>query len=136
MNVETLQTMSKVAYILAAATFLASIFMFFLFRIPETFNELTGRAAKKFIAEAKKKNETTAIEQQKSAFGTSETLVSSDLLLPKSGSLSSATSEETTRLIPNTLAENHSQALPAVSPDAEFKIIEEFSFTGSKEIIE
>ena len=125
MNVETLQTMSKVAYILAAAAFLASILMFFLFRIPETFNELTGRAAKKFIAEAKKKNETTAIEQQKSAFGTSETLISSDLLLPKSGSLSPAISEETTRLIPNTLAENYSQALPAVSLDAEFKEISE-----------
>lgn len=149
MNVETLQSMSRIAFIIAGAALLISVSMFFIFNIPKLFNELTGRAAKKFIAEAQKKNQIAEPENE-NAFGTSEQLISSELVSAQLGSSSAKTvttkltpSEETTRLATNPLAQNagqkqqdSGQVLPVVSSDTGFSVIEEFSFTSSTEIIE
>ncbi|MDE6088446.1 MAG: hypothetical protein K2G25_08685 [Oscillospiraceae bacterium] len=149
MNVETLQSMSRIAFIIAIAALLISILMFFLFNIPKLFNELTGRAAKRFIAEAQKKNEVTEAETG-AAFGTSENLLSSELISAQLSSPSTKTVttkltslEETTKLATNPLIQNAGQAqqnanqkIPIINPNAGFSIIEEFSFTSSTEIIE
>ena len=149
MNVETLQSMSRIAFIIAIAALLISIFMFFLFNIPKLFNELTGRAATRFIAEAQKKNEVTEAETG-ATFGTSENLLSSELISAQSGSMSTravttklTSLEETTRLATNPLIpgarpvqQNTNQEISVLNPNAEFSIIEEFSFTSSTEIIE
>lgn len=149
MNVEILQSMSRIAFIIAIVALLISILMFFLFNIPKLFNELTGRAAKKFIAEAQKKNEVTEAETG-AAFGTSENLLSSELISAQSGSMSTkavttklTSLEKTTKfatnpLIPDTrqIQQNTNQKNSVLNPNAEFSIIEELSFTCSTEIIE
>ncbi|MDE7121437.1 MAG: hypothetical protein K2O42_04675 [Oscillospiraceae bacterium] len=146
MSVETLQNISRICLIIAVVVFLASILLFFLFNIPKLFSELTGRDARKFIAEAKKKNEET---QSDTFSGTSESLLSSELVSERlSDSQKTVTTKliplkETTRLPVNPLVKNVEQiqqnsgnAIPVVHPDVEFSIIEEFSFTSSTEIIE
>lgn len=139
-NVENLQFMSRIALIIAIVAFLISVLLFFLFNVPKLFSELTGRAEKKFIAEAKKKNEHS---EPDTSFGTSEALLSSELI---SETLSTSVSkvattkltplDETTRLSVNPLVQEANQKNSAVNHGDEFSIIEEFSFTSSTEIIE
>lgn len=132
MNVETLQSISKVAFIVATAAFLISVLLFFLFHIPRLFDELTGRAEKKFIAEAQKKNE---ISESKKNTGTSEKSFSSGLT---SESLNYP-SEETAQLIPlqeTTMLPDGQSMQNTEKKETDFFIIEEFSFTSSTEIIE
>lgn len=132
MNVETLQSMSRIAFIVAAVAFLISILLFFLFHIPRLFDELTGRAAKKFIAEAQKKNETSESE---TTVGTSENLLFS-------GSISEPLNhppEKTAQLIPlqeTTILQASQPVQNTEKKETDFFIIEEFSFTSSTEIIE
>lgn len=149
MNVETLQNMSKIAFVIAIVAFLCAVLMFFLFNIPKLFSELTGRAAKKFIVEAKKKNE---VDETIINPGTSEILLSSELISTKlnSQSMSEATTkltskliypQETTSLTVNPLTQysaqqNNNQKIPNVNLGTKFLIVEELSFTSSTEIIE
>lgn len=139
MSAETLQNISRICLIIAIVAFLTSILLFFLFNIPKLFSELTGRDARRFIAEAKKKNEET---QSDISSETSESLLSSELVSKRlNDSQKTVTTklislEETTRLTVNPLVQNAENAIPVVHPDAEFSIIEEFSFTSSTEIIE
>ena len=149
MNVEDLQSMSRIALIIAIVLLLTAVLLFFLFRIPELIAELTGRAEKKFIAEAQKKNQ-TADEEEHVTSSFSESLISSSLVsqeLNPSGFKSTTTklapnATETTVLHSSAMMPQTAQttAVSAVnsqpSPPAGFFIIEEFSFTGSTEIIE
>lgn len=146
MNVETLQAMSYYAYIIAGILFIISVFLFIIFNIPKLFNEITGRATKKFIANANKKNEIMASEnQEKSAYATSGQLISSDLITAQQKHTVSKVM--TTKLISQQgmkhsdenlvrMQENTETELPAVSQNIEFSVIQEFSFTSSTEIIE
>ena len=142
MNVETLQTMSIIAYIIAGSALLLAILMFFLFNVPKIFNELTGRAERKFIAEAQKKNEVSETTSENSV---SESLFSSGLHPP---TVQTATTklnvmQDRTGLTVNLMMQNTGsvdktaeQKIPVVSPENGFSILEEFSFTSSAEIIE
>lgn len=146
MNVETLQAMSHYAYIIAGILFIISVFLFIIFNIPKLFNEITGRATKKFIANANKKNEIMASEnQEKSAYATSGQLISSDLITAQQKHTVSKVM--TTKLISQQgmkhsdenlvrMQENTETELPVVSQNIGFSVIQEFSFTSSTEIIE
>ncbi len=134
MNVENLQFMSRVAFFVAVAALLLSILLFFVFHIPQLFNELTGRAAKKFIENAKKKNENSESEP---SFEASESLRTSGLVSQTQHSTAEKvvttmliSPEETTLLSKNSVTQN------AESKETDFFVIEEFYFTSSKEIIE
>lgn len=144
MSTETLNTLSTVCIVIAVISLLSAILMFFLFNVPRLINELTGRDAKKFIAEAKRKNEEQPEEKHS---GTSETLLSSELVSEQLGARTVTTklpsAEDTTLLTGSTLPQNPDQsdqndepALPVIAPDAEFRILEEISFTSSNEIIQ
>ena len=57
MAVETLQTMSLVAFIAAGILFLIAVACFFLFNIPKIIGEVTGSTARKAIENIRKQNE-------------------------------------------------------------------------------
>ncbi len=140
-NVEILQNLSLICIIIAVILFLTAVVLFFVFHIPKLFNELTGRDAQKFIAEAQKKN-TEEIPEEK-AYGTSESLLSSELI---SSSLTGTQQKlATTKLSPESAAlksitkkQKSEQSKPVSEKltETEFSIIEELSFTSSQEIIQ
>ncbi|MBR1529599.1 MAG: hypothetical protein IJ642_09925 [Oscillospiraceae bacterium] len=139
MNVENLQFLSRIALIVSIAALLLSVLMFFLFHIPRLFNELTGRAEKKFIAEAQKKNEAP---NEEASPGTSGALLSSELI---SESLNGTVQKvsTTTKLTPtegtarlNIPAPIQEEQLRSLQPDPAFRIVTEFAFTSSTELIE
>lgn len=56
---ETLSTLSFVCYISAAVLFVVGIVLFVVLRIPKTFNDYTGRSARKRIMKIRNTNEQT-----------------------------------------------------------------------------
>lgn len=57
MNVELMQTLSLIFYLLAAAMFFTAIALFFLLRVPSLFGYITGSTAKKAIESIRLQNE-------------------------------------------------------------------------------
>lgn len=63
MSVEVLQSISIAAFIAAAALFLISVALFFIFDIPKTFGEISGSTAKKAIENIRRQNEQTGTKE-------------------------------------------------------------------------
>ena len=57
MSVELLQTLSVIAYLLAAVLFALAVFLFFYLKVPALWGEVSGRTARKAIAAMKWKGE-------------------------------------------------------------------------------
>lgn len=57
MTVELLQTLSLVAYIVAAILFLVGVALFFLLDVPKLYGDVSGRTAKKAIEAIRQQNE-------------------------------------------------------------------------------
>lgn len=54
---DTLELLSRIFYAAAAAAFLAAVVLWFRLKIPQTISDLTGRSARKSIAEVRARNE-------------------------------------------------------------------------------
>lgn len=59
MEVETLQTLSWIAFIIAGVLFLLCIALFFLLDVPKLYGDISGRTAKKAIEAIRQQNEAT-----------------------------------------------------------------------------
>lgn len=55
--VETLKTLSVISYVLAGISLLTSVILWFLLKIPRVIGDLSGRNARKSIAEMRNVNE-------------------------------------------------------------------------------
>lgn len=146
MNIETLQSISRYAYLIGGILLAISVILFILFDIPKLFNEITGRATKRFIADTNRKNEAMIQEQEKkSAHAASGQLVSSGLLtngqngtVPKVMTTKLISQSEVKKdLFENPVQQNNAETkFSVVNPDVDFCIVQEFHFTSSTEIIE
>ncbi len=54
---DTLELLSRIFYAAASAAFLAAVVLWFRLKIPQTISDLTGRSARKSIAEVRARNE-------------------------------------------------------------------------------
>lgn len=143
MSVETLQLLSLIFLIAAGVLFLAAIAMFFMFRIPMLFGELTGITARKSIAAIQERSlhgESGSIKGSGSVSSASEQLAPGATPPP-------VTSPGTTKLPTVKLKELENlttsaatseltvEAVPTQNPAAVFRVLEELSYTSSTEII-
>ena len=160
MNIENIQKLSFIFFILAAVFFLISVVMFFSFKVPKLFNELTGIAANKEI-----KN--ISFKSSKSGSGILHTgkkrpenimTLSGNLKTPsdmyefrsddtrklKTKELKEREEElnETTVLVSNNKIGNadkthstNNYVVPVTKPDAAYKIIYKEDYMSSSEII-
>ncbi|MBP3762097.1 MAG: hypothetical protein J6I55_11610 [Ruminococcus sp.] len=154
MSVENLQTLSFYLLIASGVTFLISVVLFFAFRVPKIFSELTGIAERKGIAAIQKRSERGETGNVNEHFSVSEQLaVQHDNTQRPAVSDSEKSSPGTVKLATRRLTDSHdidfagtsfavdsdsddSNVLPVLSTDTEFVILEEMSFTGSTEVIE
>lgn len=154
MNVETLQTFSRMFYIVAGALFLISVVMFIAFDIPKLIADITGISERKGIAEIRQRTEHSNTGSITGAISASRQLTeqasSSKQLIEQVASSPSTTRLTTVKLSGSrisdvsgqsvlnkqTLNEQNEKTLPVINPDAVFTVIQEFSFTSSTEIIE
>jgi len=146
-GVEDLQKMSLAFLIAAGVLLVTSIILFFVFNVPKLVNEVTGRAEKKAIAQFQKKNEQdgertnehTGMSEQLAELPVDENISHSETVKLPTRKLE--TPQDTTVLNTNSIQksverQSTQEELPVLSPDTEFVILEEFSFTSSTEVIE
>lgn len=62
---ETLQTLSIISFAVAAACFVLAIFLWFFFKIPTVIGDLSGRTARKSIAQMRAANEKSGVKSYK-----------------------------------------------------------------------
>lgn len=62
---DTLQLLSIISFAVAGTCFLISVFLWFVFKIPNVIGDLSGRNAKKSIAKMRAVNEKTGIKKYK-----------------------------------------------------------------------
>lgn len=158
MDIKTLEILSIALYCAAGVFFAAAVALFFVFKVPALLGFITGRTAKRSVAEMKaKKNEharsgslTGAMSGsvEKTTEMTAQVTADSPVV-QANASVSAATtviggneedrSQNTaaTTVIENKPYEGTTVIEKAETEEvAEFKIIQEFNFTSSNEIIE
>ena len=159
MNIETMQKLSMVLFILAIVFFLISVILFFAFRVPKLFNELTGLAANKGIKNisfksAKSDSGILHTGKKQDIMTLSGNLKTpSDMYEFKSGETrkiktkelknNNAKTLETTVLISNDKVGNAAKkqkssnyVIPVIDPDAKFNVIYRENYMSSSEIIQ
>ena len=160
MNIENIQKLSFIFFILAAVFFVISVVMFFSFKVPKLFNELTGIAANKEIKNISFKSSKsgsgilhTGKKRQENIMTLSGNLKtpsdmyefrSDDTRKLKTKELKEREEElnETTVLVSNNKIGNadkpHSSnnyVVPVTNPDAAYTIIFKEDYMSSSEII-
>lgn len=153
MQVETLEALAVILWILSGVLFLAAGIFFGIFQVPKLIAELTGSAKRKRIA--------AITSQQSSGTGYSRQLKPHFALPPsqplgekKTAQKEAEASPETTLLQPEKPAHTYAETtllrtdavqttvlherdaggmLPILQPDVPFAVIEEFRFVGSSE---
>ncbi|MBQ7014074.1 MAG: hypothetical protein IJN11_09225 [Oscillospiraceae bacterium] len=83
MNVELLQTLSVAAYIAAGIFFLLAMVLFFVFKVPELFCDLTGITARRGIASIREQSKGNGSDTMKTVKKTSPV----SKMMTESGSL-------------------------------------------------
>lgn len=151
MSVEVLQTLSRIFLIAAIALLFLSIVFFFAFKVPSLIADITGISAKKGIAAIKMQSEHVSgsgtsgkIESGGIYKGNSENSsqkVTNSPVTTKLNTMNLTNSPQTTVLNASsnsmiTSAGNDGGFLPIFEAGKEFKVLKEFSFTSSSEVIE
>lgn len=150
MNVEVLQTLSRAFLIAAGVLFILSIVLFIVFKIPSLIADLTGISARKGIAAIKLKTEHTVSDSGKFGSGKvgnnnySGGLTQNETFSAVTTKLNTtklSSSPETTVLASSAVDTRPHEAeadvsLPILEPGKQFKVLKEFSFTSSTEVIE
>ena len=152
MNVEVLQTLSRAFLIAAGALFILSIVLFIVFRIPSVIADLTGISARKGIAAIKLKTEHTVSDSGSGKFGSGKVGSNNysggltpnetfSAVTTKLNTTKLSSSPETTVLASSAVDTRPHEAeadvrLPILEPGKQFKVLKEFSFTSSTEVIE
>lgn len=157
MSIEALQTLSLVAYIIAAGFFLLAVVLFFVFDVKKLYFDISGRTAKKAIEAIREYNENSGNKVFKSSDVNAKRGKITNKITP-SGNLTPSTGE-----LPNGIATEKINAystaettlltaeLPAVAgettvlcfedslnsvPTQTFTIDVEIKYLGSTELVE
>lgn len=150
MSVEALQTLSLIFLIAAIVLLVLSAVLFFTFKIPSLIADITGISERKGIAAIK-------MQSENDGGGNNNKMGSGSIYKGSSGNLTqkAASSPITTKLdtmdltispqttvLNNpssssiTFAGSNDEFLPILEVGKEFKVLNEFSFTSSIEVIE